>query len=157
MDWMLELIAPALGIALGYFMRRAIPTRHDVIERLKIEYVDRPVLVEKEKLRVEYVDKPVIVEKPVLQVERVPQETVVRHERIEYVDRPVTTFKQRVMETPSAELVPVVYMDASERNVLGTGMVDARLRRPTLYRGDAKFQCAKQDGNGRWVYRAVKH
>jgi len=153
MEIVIVALAVLLGIAIGYAVRRP-PTD---IERVRVQYVDKPTVVEKiiERVRVEYVDKPFIVEKPTIQIRDVPVHTETIKEVLKLVDRPVAAGRG-VVATPEA-LVEVVFMDANQRNVKETARLDARLRRPTMYRGAAKYMLATQDEAGRYIYRQVAH
>lgn len=200
MDFLTELVTAALGIAIGYLIKK--PAAKELIERIRVEYVDKPVVVEKWK--VERVEVPVLVDKPCVQIERVPHETVIERETIKVVDKPVLQIERvevpvvvdrpvvqiervpvethhetvKVIEKPFVQIeqvevpvparlesskggpisrVDVVYMDQHERKVLDTVRMDARLRRPTVTHRDRKYQCVKQDAQGRWVYRQVAH
>jgi len=93
MEIVLVALAVLLGIAIGYAVRRP-PTD---IERVRVQYVDKPTVVEKiiERVRVEYVDKPFIVEKPTIQIRDVPVHTETIKEVLKMVDRPVCTGTSR--------------------------------------------------------------
>ena len=154
----MDVFAASLGIVIGYLLRT--PAK-ETIERVRVEYVDKPVIVE--KLRVERIDVPVIVKEATLQIERVDVPYVVEkptlqieHVEVEkIVERPVGD--RAVVPPVPVTTVDVVFMDASEREVHGSATLDARLRRPVMVRGGQKYQCARQAADGAWVYRKVRH
>ena len=96
-----SVIQPALadGFPGAPVRHAAVPKRHAPKPRVRIVYVDRPVVVEKKvtvyvdrPVTVEkVVEKPVIVERPVVVEKRVdvPVERIV--EKPVYIDRPVDT------------------------------------------------------------------
>jgi hypothetical protein len=158
MEFLTELLAAVLGVVIGYLLHR--PEAKDVIERVRIVHVDKPVVVE--KLKVERVEVPMIVHRPTIQVEKVPYETVIEREVVKFVDKPTVQIERVPVPTALAKPAPptkvnVVYMDAHERKVTHTDVIDSRLRRPTIMRGEQKYQCVKQNDEGAWVYRAIAH
>jgi len=81
-------------------------------------------------------------------------------DRVRYVDRPIRV--ERIVDRPapvppSAPTAAVVFMDVHERKTVATATLDAKARRPTVHWRGRKYQCARQDTDGRWVYRQVAH
>jgi len=154
MELVLVAVALLIGIALGLTVRR----RGTDVERVRVQYVDKPTVVEKviERVRVEYVDKPVIVEHERLKVERVEVPHIIEKTIVQRVDSPAIV-RGSAPGSAAGGVVSVVYMDANERRVKAEGYLDAKLRRPTIMRDGVKFVCVRQDAEGRFVYRQVAH
>ena len=158
-DLIVNLILLVCGFVIGYNARRPKPSA--TMERLKVERVHVPQLVEKvvEKLRVEYIDRPVVVEKPTVQIEKVEVPYVVEKEKtiVEKVtDAADRAFgrEPRAVPTPSGT-VKLLLMDKDERTVKATEMVAATARRPTVIRHGMKFAASRQAENGDWIYRQL--
>ena len=160
MELILIAVALLIGIAIGLTVRR----RGTDVERVRVQYVDKPTVVEKiiEKVRVEYVDKPYVVEKPTIQIKEVPVHT----ETIREVEKAAPSLVDRVRglvapdaathaAAPASGDVRLVLMDQHERNVKHTETVGANFRRPTLIRNGMKFAAARQAANGDWIYRQL--
>ena len=107
MELVLVALGVLLGIAIGYLWRQ--PEGRTVVERVRVQFVDKPVLV------------------------------------------PVAP------TTVAAPTAQIVLMDANERTVKAVETIEAKLRRPTIYRGTHKYMCSRQDADGRFVYRPVAH
>lgn len=157
MEWILELVSPALGIVLGYLLRG--PQAKELVERVRVEYVDRPVVVE--TLKVERVEVPVIVERPTIErvtVDRIVEKPVVQIERVE-VPVLAGAAPERGADSPSRPLTGATarlhFMDAHERKTIQTETVAAGARRPQVIRNGQKFACARQAENGEWIYRLL--
>lgn len=60
--------------------------------------------------------------------------------------------------SPTVEHVSVKFMDCHERSLQDEGLVDARARRPTMWHQNGKkYMASKQDADGTWIYREVRH
>lgn len=146
-----DLLIAALSAGLMYAIRRP-KTIIETHERVRIEHVKVPYVVEKEVLRIERIEVPVVVDRPSVQV----VENVIE----KVVEVPVLQV-ERVPVGPAAaampsEAVTVHLMDPAERKVKHTQQIDARLRRPVIEHGGVRYQCVRQDADGHWIYREAR-
>lgn len=164
MDFLAELVTAALGIVIGYLLKR--PEAKELIERVKVERVEVPVIVREPELRIERVEVPVIVEKPTLQVERIDvpvphvvEKPVVQKVEVERVIGPVSLPSLRIGK-PKGTPVQIKLKSGSLKRDLGTYECDDNQRKPTIaVRCDdgtlGNFVASHQDPDGQWVYRRV--
>jgi hypothetical protein len=144
-----SIVTTALGITIGYLLKRQPAAEILERERVRVERVEVPKVVIKEVLKVERIEVPVIVEKHTVKVERVDVPRVVEKPvlQIERVAMP------RAAAMPDSPSIPIVFMDASESREKGRALVDARARRPTMVHSGVKFICSRQNTAGEWIYR----
>jgi hypothetical protein len=142
-----SIVTTALGITIGYLLKRQPAAEILERERVRVERVEVPKVVIKEVLKVERIEVPVIVEKPTIQrveVDRIVEKPVLQIERI---------VGGASVPIPTAPSVPVVFMDASESREKGRAMVTSKARRPTMVHSGVKFICSRQNAAGEWIYR----